>query len=349
MKKKERLPTGSKFLPHISRNKLVKMQKEETDPKAQMRLLMCIARKDGKSIRQIAREFNKSYSTTRVWLKRAIELGLKGRYDEQRPGSKPKMDKEQMKSLRKDLIAGPASGGFKSGLWTGKLLKKHIEQKYKVQYSTPGIYKVLHRAGFSRQKPRQKHPKSASKPEIKRFREMAAALIMICSAYGCKVLFEDEASFVLNSVVKSIWWPKNRKIKRVYSSLSTQRFHMFGITHEDGFDFDFYDKANAANFMKFLKKIHDKYGKCMIFLDSASYHTAACVDKFIKKQLDAEITLVPFPKYSPEENPVEPQWREIKRMIANQMFESTKEMKTVIRKMLRNGEITIVKPYEHLT
>ena len=55
MKKKKRLPTGSKFLPHTSRNKLAKMQKEETDPKAQMRLLMCIARKDGKSIRQIAR------------------------------------------------------------------------------------------------------------------------------------------------------------------------------------------------------------------------------------------------------------------------------------------------------
>jgi len=67
--------------------------------------------------------------------------------------------------LRGDLIAGPRSCGFESGMWTAKLLIPHIKKKYGVEYRTGGIHYLLHSMGFSSRKPRPKHPKSASEFE----------------------------------------------------------------------------------------------------------------------------------------------------------------------------------------
>ena len=132
-------------------------------------------RKEGASIYKIAKSLNKSYSTVRDWLMRAMQMGLDGRYDEKRPGTKPRLDEHQIKQLRADLIAGPDRCGFESGLWTAKLLAEHIRKKFGVQYGTSGIYEMLHRIGFSRQAPRPRNPKAASRREQDSFKKKHGA------------------------------------------------------------------------------------------------------------------------------------------------------------------------------
>ena len=156
------IPTGRAFLPNTGAAYLKKIQKAEKDPKAKMRLLAYIMRKQGSSIRQIGRMLNKSYSTIRHWLMRAMQMGIMGRYDEKRPGAVPKLDAAQTAQLRADLVAGPYKCGFESGLWTGLLLVEHIRRKFGVQYGTSGIYEMLHRMGFIQQTPRPRHPAQMS-------------------------------------------------------------------------------------------------------------------------------------------------------------------------------------------
>ena len=171
MTAKQSLPTGGEFLYGVSVKQLQKLQKNETDPKAAKRLLVFIKRKEGMSIRGICALMNMSYTSVRNWLLRAVYMGIKGRYDEMRPGMECKLDDSQLERLRADLIDGPQKCGFNSGAWTARLVAIHVKKKYDVTYTYGGMYDLLKRIGFSCRKPRPKHPKSASKSEQKVFKK----------------------------------------------------------------------------------------------------------------------------------------------------------------------------------
>ncbi len=170
------IPIGGKFLPNVSAPSLLERYKNETDSKAAARLMAYIRRKKGDSIRQIARQLGRGYSTIRDWLIRAMQLGIQGRYDIKRPGTKMWLDAGQLKQVRADLIAGSTNSGTlpslsmqlkqvradliagprscgESEVWTAPLLAVHIKKKYKVGYAVSSVYKILHRIGFSCRKP----------------------------------------------------------------------------------------------------------------------------------------------------------------------------------------------------
>ena len=171
MVKESIIPTGNSFLPGTSKTYLQQIRTKETDNKAAARLLAYSKRKDGMSIRQIGSALEMPYSTIRDWLVRAVQLGLTGRYDESRPGAQCKLNEEQLGQLREELIAGPRSCGFESGVWTAPLVVQHVSRTYGVEYAVTSMRQLMHRVGFSCRKPRPRHPKSASKPQIKAFKK----------------------------------------------------------------------------------------------------------------------------------------------------------------------------------
>ena len=56
-----------------------------------------------------------------------------------------------------------------------------------------------------------------------------------------------------------------------------------------------------------------------------------------------------FLPYTPELNPVEVQWRGIKKGTANVLYGGTEEMQRSIQAMLGNGEVRIIKMVSYLT
>ena len=128
-------------------------------------------RKEGMSIRQICGALNRSYSTVRDWLMRAMQMGPDGRYDILNAGAPNKLGPEQLEALHDDLVSGPRSCGFESGTWTALLLAGHIERKFGVSYATVSIYDILHRMGFSCRKPRPRHPNAASRQAMAWFKK----------------------------------------------------------------------------------------------------------------------------------------------------------------------------------
>ncbi len=166
------IPTGGKFLPNVSTPSLFERYKNETDSKAAARLMAYMRRKKGDSIRQIARQLGRGYSTIRDWPIWAMQLGIQGRYDIKRPGTKMWPDAGNLKQVRADLVAGPRSCGFESEVWTAPLLAVHIKKKYKADYAVSSACKILHMPGLFMQKaPRPKHPKPASESEKEEFKK----------------------------------------------------------------------------------------------------------------------------------------------------------------------------------
>lgn len=152
------LKKGSTFLPYVSVPRLQKLYDREKNAKAKLRLLAAIRRKKGESIDYIAAALEKPRRTIHGWLQRFEQRRLKGVYDKKQPGRTPKLTRSQLKKLRRQLIRGPAH--VPGRLWTNRLVNEHLKQKYGVSYERKHVTVVLHKLGFSVQKPRQQHYKT---------------------------------------------------------------------------------------------------------------------------------------------------------------------------------------------
>jgi transposase len=68
--------------------------------------------------------------------------------------------------------------------------------------------------------------------------------------------------------------------------------------------------------------------RIILILDNSKSHHA---DKTVKKARELKITLVFFPLYSPDLNPVEFVWKTIKREVSVRFIQSKEQMKNIIR------------------
>ena len=338
--------TGSRFLPGRSIKYLQEMHRNEENPKAAIRVLAYIMRKEGKSIYDIGKALNKSPFTVRNWLTRVTLHGLGRRYDLKKTGAPPKLTIKQFAELRQNLIDGPRSCGFESGVWTAPLLINHIRAKYGVEYTDGGIYHILQRLGFSSKTPRPKHPKSASKAKKKVFKKKAKAWIRYYSKKGHTVVACDSASWILGWNLHQGWYKKGDRVTADIS-LSRKRFHMFGALSEEEFFGCFYDKANGKSFCDFLDQLHKRYGKVLVFLDNAAVHKSSMTKRKLK-ELGGDVVLRFLPPYTPELNPAEGQWRIFRKATANVVYESTDDMQNSMVKMLKNDEVQVAKMSRYL-
>ena len=67
-KRKPRLPSGIKFMPHTGMKRLVRTLKKEKDFKTRCKLMACKMRKEGSTIQHICDFLGLPYSTVRDWL-----------------------------------------------------------------------------------------------------------------------------------------------------------------------------------------------------------------------------------------------------------------------------------------
>ena len=344
------------FLPNVSAAKLRKLHKRETNPKAKLRLLACIHRKDGKKIEEIADAINEPKSTVNDWLNRMEFGGLKRMYDTKNKGADCKLTKRQLKTLTRDLDAGPTAVGLGAGSWTLHLIRIHIKRKFKAEYRPRSIWDLVQRLGFKHIKPRPIDIRGASRAKTKAFKKKAHRSAAIYVGRGYRVVSLDEMHVSMQSIVRKGWYRRRGKkganktgqITVGVTGRRKGRFTMFGIIWDDGLNyFEFYDTGNMKNMEDFLMKAYNKIGKMLIFTDNASYHSKNLFKK-LYKITNGGIVVKFLPPYTPQLAPIELQWREIKRYIANLFFDNIEEIKASIMRGLKRGLIEIVKLHDYM-
>ena len=152
------LAKGNDFLPEFSIDELREIMRCEKEPRAKLRLLAALKRKEGQAFDSIAKQLEMKRITTNKLLHRFQEKGISAKDDEQRSGRPRELSKAQLKNLKKRLIAGPRKG--QSPLWTTKMVKAYVEKKYGTKYTTRHMRRLLCQLGFSVQKPRPRHYKA---------------------------------------------------------------------------------------------------------------------------------------------------------------------------------------------
>lgn len=164
------LSSGSDFLPSVSLSALRRRYSAETDVKVKLRLLVGIHRKQGKSIDNIAASLNKPRRTVHGWLWKLEEDGLDGTVDKPRSGRPKRLTSKQLATLRRALLKEPAKHGHDYGMWETKLVQEHVRKKFGVLFVDRHMRRLLHKMGFSQQKPRPSDYR-ADKAAQKRFKK----------------------------------------------------------------------------------------------------------------------------------------------------------------------------------
>lgn len=166
------LPKGEHFLPGVSAGEIRRLYDDEGKTKPKMRLLCALHRKQGKSIDQIASIANMKRRTVHDCLRRFAERGVEAKDSVKQAGRPPELTLKQRTKLVGILEKGPPRNG--AGLWTTNEVRDVIKKKFGVSFVPQHAWRILVSCGFSLQRPRKRHYKSASDAEKETFKKTPA-------------------------------------------------------------------------------------------------------------------------------------------------------------------------------
>lgn len=161
------LPKGKDFLPDYSEEELKRVYKCEKNPKAKVRLLAAMARKEGETLRDIGGMVKHPHTTVRGWLLRMNELGLGARYSKKQPGNKPKLSSDDLVKLKRIMTDSPENYGIEHKSWTTKAAQYVIHKEFGPIFTLKHVGHLLKKIGLSLQKPRPEHRKANKKLQEK--------------------------------------------------------------------------------------------------------------------------------------------------------------------------------------
>lgn len=111
---------------------------------------------DGLKSTQIAQQLGVTESAVSKWLSAYVQRGFEALKPGVASGATSRLSPEQLEALDDMVDAGPQAAGFSSGIWTARLVAKLIEQRFGVSYNWKYVPELLHRMGFSVQRPRKR-------------------------------------------------------------------------------------------------------------------------------------------------------------------------------------------------
>ena len=339
-KGKERIQRGEDFMPEWTIAQMDERRKGLKDGKEDIVLSACIKRKEYKTIAQIAKEMRRKPDTVRGWLARGRERGLYDLADHAPPGRAPVLDRTVLDIVRGWLSGSPADFGYERTRWQCGTVRERIREKLNVSCSLDTARRAMRRMRFSYRKSRPAPRKSASEGEQKAFKERTGALLARLAALGSVILALDEASCLVGVWNGYGWLPVGGR-ETSPMSWSKKAVRMIGVLGDGWFHIAIVDSANSDTLMKFLDKVRESVGDARdlaVVMDNVSYHKSRKMKDY-EDSLKGKLTRIFLPKYTPQLNPIEMLWRDLKHALAGGYFDSIDELKAAITDIVNAGEL----------
>jgi transposase len=279
-----------------------------------IRLLALSAIDRGMHPKDVAEAFGAGVSTVYGWMQARNEGGPDALRVRFAPGRTPRLSEEQVVRLWK-LVVGrdPRQMQFDFALWTRDMVRELIRREFGVEYTAQGVGKLLRRMGLSPQRPltrawEQDHEAVAHWKQVEYPKIHAEA-----QATGASILFGDEASIRTDFHSGTTWAPVgqtpvvtgtgNQKSVNMISAINTQ-----GKLHFSLLD----STTTSATFIEFCQKLlHDVEGPVFLIVDGHAAHKSAATRQYVEST-DGRLRIFLLPSYSPELNPDEWVWKNVK-------------------------------------
>jgi len=231
------------------------------------------------------------------------------------PGRPPKLSGDQMRQLYEWIAGGdPRQHTFGLSLWTRDLVRHLIKAKFGFTYTAQGVGKLLRRLGLSPQRPLyrawQADPEAVQTWKTQTYPEIARQ----AKAEGAVIYFGDEASIRSDYHAGTTWAPVGRtpvvettgarfgvNMISAVSAKGLLRFHLVEST------------MTAAKFLDFCQRLlEDAKQPVVLIVDGHPAHKAAIVTRWVDST-NGRFRLYILPAYSPQLNPDEWVWNQVKR------------------------------------
>lgn len=255
-----------------------------------------------------------SRTTYFEWKRKYEKEGLDGLKVRPLPGAAPKMTDRQMSQLRGWLVGrDPRQFQFDFALWTRQIVRDLIRQQFDVEMTPQGIGKLLRRLGLSPQRPLyrayQQNPDAVRQWKEVEFPKIRAR----AREEGAEVYFGDESGVRTDHHAGTTWAPVGQTPVVEVTGERASVNMISAVSPGGALKFDvFFGGCNGTVFVEFLKKLmHDAPGPVFLVLDNVSFHKAKIVRDCVAS-LEGRLELFFLPGYSPELNPDEWVWKNVK-------------------------------------
>jgi transposase len=230
------------------------------------------------------------------------------------PGRPPKLAGAQIARLYA-LIVGrdPRQLSFAFALWTREMVREVIRREFGIALSTVSVGRLLRTMGLSPQ--RQLHRAYEQNPEaVVRWKtEEYPAIRAAAQKAGATIYFADEAGIRSDYHSGTTWAPVGQT-PVVHNTGARYSINMLSaVTAQGALRFMVHEgTVNAAVFIDFCKRLlHDATGPVYLIVDGHPAHRAKATTKFVAST-DGQLRLILLPGYSPELNPDEWVWKNVK-------------------------------------
>lgn len=269
------------------------------------------------------------------WAKRLREGSVADLRDKPVPGRPPKMAAGHAADLRARIIGhSPRDWDLDSALWNRKIVRQLILREYATDLSVQSVGYLLRTMGMSVQRPKyrayEQDPEAVRRWREETFPQVAAQ----AKEAGAVMMFGDEAAVRSDYHAGGTWSPIGRTpvVERTGSRFT---INMISAVSADG-DVHFSlieGRCNSDAFIAYCRSLlEDMRRPVFLVVDGASYHDSAATRAFVAST-DGRLRLFKLPGYSPELNPDERVWRNLKtHTVAKAGVRSADEMKSILHK-----------------
>lgn len=207
----------------------------------------------------------------------------------------------------------PADHGFAEALWTKALVAALIEQRYGYAFQPDWTGKLLHRMGFTPQRPKYRATEQDPVKVAAWRTQTYPAIRAEAAQVGATIYFLDEAHLRVDYHAGTTWAPAG-KTPIVQAMGRRDSVSMVSAIEQRGrIHFACYtDTFTKATFIGFCQQLlADDGGTVFLILDGAPSHKAKDVKTFVENT-GGRLRLFFLPGYSPTLNPDEWVWSNVK-------------------------------------
>jgi len=303
-------------------------QRLKTEPPGDYRerlLAVSLGLKNELGLAQIADTIGHSRSTIQRWFDSYREGGVAMlcHRSESKVGRKHGLDEKAQKEFRKKL----GKGSFR----TADQARQWLEQRFGIQRSTSTVCRWMGKLGARLKVVRPRHPQSCDQKRFEFRQQMARQGYLQLKAHAensgsrpLRIWVADEARFGLQPSHRRAW--VSRRARAHKSSLCRYDWQYIWAALQiggGGSEFLYTNKADLDLSGAFLEQIsqRDPYAIHLVIWDGAGFHPENG-----DARIPSNVVVMRQPPYSPELNPVEKLWDQLRDVLCNRSWRNLDEL-----------------------
>lgn len=253
------------------------------------------------------------------------------------------LDSKQIKYIYKVVTnKNPIQLKFAFALWTREMVQELIKKKFQIKLSKTSVGRLLKQLGLSVQRPLNRAYEQNEDlvktwlkeefPKIQKLAKRKNAEIFFGDESGVRSDFHSGSTWAIKGQTPTVTRTGKRYSLNMISAISSRGLLRFMLVDS---------RVDSKVFITFLKRlIHGQKRKIFLILDNHPVHKSSSIKKFVEAN-NSSLKIFYLPPYSPELNPDECVWNDVKNgTVGRCSIKSKSDLKAIIISRLKHLQKT---------